>query len=151
MLDPMEQNGEDVTVNFYSPDIKNDGTFYTDSNGLEMQKRKLNKRRDFDVSIADGMEITSNFYPVTSAIAIKDANVGGNMQMVVSNSHSQGGSSIKEGRIELVQHRTSYDSDKRGLDEALYDVDEAGNPIPVQATYHVQIHGRNEKSNQREV
>lgn len=32
----MEQNGDDVTVNFYSPDIKNNGVFYTDSNGLAM-------------------------------------------------------------------------------------------------------------------
>jgi hypothetical protein len=33
-LDPVTQNGEDITVNFFSPDIKNNGTFYTDSNGL---------------------------------------------------------------------------------------------------------------------
>lgn len=33
-MDPMEQNGDAVTVNFSSPDIKNRGTFYTDSNGL---------------------------------------------------------------------------------------------------------------------
>jgi hypothetical protein len=31
--------GKDLTVNFYTPDIDNRGKFYTDSNGLEMQKR----------------------------------------------------------------------------------------------------------------
>lgn len=57
--------------------------------------------------------------------------------MTVSNSHSQAGSSIKEGRIELVQHRTTYEDDGRGLNESLYDVDAQGNPIRVHATYHV--------------
>jgi hypothetical protein len=33
-LDPVIQNGEDITVNFFSADINNNGTFYTDSNGL---------------------------------------------------------------------------------------------------------------------
>ncbi len=32
-------HGKDVTVNFFTPDIDNAGRFYTDSNGLEMQKR----------------------------------------------------------------------------------------------------------------
>jgi hypothetical protein len=31
--------GHEVTVNFWAPEIDNDGVFYTDSNGLEMQKR----------------------------------------------------------------------------------------------------------------
>lgn len=72
MMDPMEQNGEDVTVNFYSPDIKNNGVFFTDANGLEMQKRTLNERQEYGINIAEGMNITSNFYPVTSAVAIRD-------------------------------------------------------------------------------
>jgi hypothetical protein len=72
--------------------------------------------------------------------------------MTVSNSHSQAGSSIKEGRIELVQHRTTYEDDDRGLNESLYDVDAQGNPIRVHATYHVQVFDyKNEKSTQREV
>jgi hypothetical protein len=37
-----------------------------------MQKRELNKRDDYQVDIPDGMNITANFYPVTSAIAIRD-------------------------------------------------------------------------------
>ena len=95
----------------------------------------FNERPDYDIEIAEGMNITANFYPVTSAIAIRDEN----LQMTVSNSHSQGGSVNKEGRIELMQHRSTYEDDYRGLDEALYDVDSQGNPIPVHATYHVQI------------
>jgi hypothetical protein len=69
-------------VNFYSPDIKNKGVFFTDANGLEMQKRTLNERQEYKVHVEQGMNITSNFYPVTSAIAIRDDH----LQMTVSNS-----------------------------------------------------------------
>jgi len=42
--------GVEVTANFESHDIKNQDTFYTDSNGLEMQKRVLNYRPTWDWS-----------------------------------------------------------------------------------------------------
>ena len=42
-----EQASQEVTVNFYA-DINNNGVFWTDSNGLEMQRRELNKRPSWD-------------------------------------------------------------------------------------------------------
>jgi hypothetical protein len=39
---PVSLLGSEVTVNFQSLDIDNQGIFYTDSNGLEMQERILN-------------------------------------------------------------------------------------------------------------
>jgi hypothetical protein len=47
-----------------------------------MQKRTLNERQEYKVHVEQGMNITSNFYPVTSAIAIRDDQ----LQMTVSNS-----------------------------------------------------------------
>jgi hypothetical protein len=46
---PMEKEpqGMEVTVNFLSQ-LDNQNTFYTDSNGLEMQKRVLNFRPTWD-------------------------------------------------------------------------------------------------------
>lgn len=35
-LKSQEFHGHEVTVNFHAPQIKNDGVFYTDSNGMEM-------------------------------------------------------------------------------------------------------------------
>ena len=65
--------GFEVTANFYAPTINNDGVFYTDSNGLEMQKRVLNYRPTWDLTTKDGgLNITANFYPVQTAIAIID-------------------------------------------------------------------------------
>jgi hypothetical protein len=53
-------------------DFDNNGTFYTDANGLEMQKRILNYRPTWDFSAANN--ITSNYYPINTAIAIRDKN-----------------------------------------------------------------------------
>ena len=52
----------------YNSDNKN--VFFTDSNGLEMQKRVLNKRPDFNFSSYE--TVSSNYYPVNSAIVIRD-------------------------------------------------------------------------------
>ena len=70
-----EQGGTELTVNFQARDFKNNGTFYTDSNGLEMQERILNYRPTWDVEEnykEFKSNISMNFYPVTSAIAIRD-------------------------------------------------------------------------------
>jgi hypothetical protein len=52
LLGPIPNNTE-VAVNFLAPDIINGGVFYTDSNGLEMQRRELYKRPSFDTDASD--------------------------------------------------------------------------------------------------
>jgi hypothetical protein len=42
--------------------FNNSGTFYTDSNGLEMQKRILDKRPDWDLQTSQ--KESSNYYPI---------------------------------------------------------------------------------------
>ena len=54
-----------------SLDIDNNGTFWTDSNGLAMQRRVLNKRPTWEWS--GEQNITANYYPVDTAISIVDA------------------------------------------------------------------------------
>ena len=63
---------EEVTVNFHAPLISNNGVFYTDSNGLEMQRRELNFRPSWDLKTTGNINITANYYPINSAIAITD-------------------------------------------------------------------------------
>jgi hypothetical protein len=41
---PYGKVGKEVVVSWFTPNINNNGTFYTDSNGLEMQERKINYR-----------------------------------------------------------------------------------------------------------
>jgi lysosomal alpha-mannosidase len=95
---PNDNQGREVTVNWLSSDIKNNGTFYTDSNGLEMQQRILNFRPSFNFSSFE--QVSGNYYPVNSAIAIVDP--AARLQMTVLNDRSQGGSVLKQGRIELM-------------------------------------------------
>ena len=62
--------GKEITINIITPVIHNNKTFYTDSNGLEMQERILNYRETWDVSITQ--PVSGNYYPVNSAIFIQD-------------------------------------------------------------------------------
>lgn len=78
--------GHEVTANFFAPKIQNNGVFYTDSNALEMQKRILNYRPTWNLTTHGNLNITANYYPIQSAIAIVDEVT--NMQMVVMNSRS---------------------------------------------------------------
>jgi lysosomal alpha-mannosidase len=49
--------------------------------------------------------------------------------MVVMNDRSQGGSVLKDGRIELMQNRRTWHDDWTGRGEPLDERDEWGNPI----------------------
>jgi len=81
-------------------------TFWTDSNGLEMQERRINWRPTFDVIKNTKQNISSNFYPVTSAIALRDFSEGSDKQVTIMNDRTQAGSAeIERGVIELIQHR----------------------------------------------
>ena len=65
--------GKDVTVNWKMFDGFNaNNTFYTDSNGLEMQERRLNFNPGYAWA-KDMQNISNNYYPVDSAIAFRDA------------------------------------------------------------------------------
>lgn len=78
---PDDGQGKEVVVTWYTPDIDSKETFYTDSNGLEMQKRVLNERPTYDLETDE--KISSNFYPINSAIAIVDEDK--DLQLTVMN------------------------------------------------------------------
>lgn len=76
--------------------IKSD-YFYTDSNGRQMIQRERNNYAYNNDSIEP---VASNYYPVTSRITIKNSTK--DLQMSVVTDRSQGGSSLKDGEIELL-------------------------------------------------
>lgn len=53
------------------------------------------------------------------------------------NDRSQGGSSLQDGWIELMQNRRLFKDDHLGVDEALNETDQYGNGISVPATYRM--------------
>jgi hypothetical protein len=69
----LDQAGKDVVVDWYMlNDFDSGKRFWADSNGLEMVPQQLFKHRDYNYT--SNNTVSSNFYPVTSAIAIKDMN-----------------------------------------------------------------------------
>lgn len=70
----LDRSGKDIVVDwFLMDDFDTNNTFWVDSNGLEMVNKKLYQRKDYNYS-ANGT-IAGNYYPVTSAIAVRDHNV----------------------------------------------------------------------------
>ena len=107
-----------------------------------MQKRKLNYRPtwNFDIELSEGdpnTNITANYYPITSAISMKD--LASDRVFTVMNDRTQGGSALKPGNIELMQNRRIMGDDGRGVGEALDERDEQSKGVRVPATYYIQI------------
>jgi hypothetical protein len=132
---PFDGIGREVTVNWKAYNFHNNKTFYTDSNGLEMQERILNYRPSFNFFSFE--QVSGNFYPINSAIAIVDKTA--NLQFTVLNDRSQAGSAIKEGRIELMQNRRLFKDDGRGVQEPLNETDQYDNGTSVPATYRLLL------------
>jgi hypothetical protein len=118
-LPPIIYNGWEVIAQFQVEDFHNNGTFYTDSNGLEMQKRILNYRPTWDLvatNYADSLEnVTANYFPIQSALSMKD--VSSERMFTVMNDRSQGGSALADGTIEFMQNRRIPADDARGMGE----------------------------------
>ena len=71
----VENGGIEFIMDFHVDGFENQKVFYTDSNGLEMQKRVLNFRPTWDLEDnykESNENVTANYYPVNSAISMKD-------------------------------------------------------------------------------
>lgn len=114
--------GKDVTVNFKmfnGFDAK--GLFWTDSNGLEMQERKTefiptNYTFLNDKPYPNYHMISGNFFPIDSAIMMRDHNKT-NLQVTVLNDRAQSGTAdlTDKATIELMQHRRILQDDLKGV------------------------------------
>ena len=67
------ERGKDVVIDWEFLDgFDSDNNLWIDSNGLDMVSKKLWERKEFQAKKTNN--VASNFYPVTSAIAIRDKN-----------------------------------------------------------------------------
>lgn len=87
--------GREIITRF-DTDIESNEVFYTDSNGREMLERQRNHRDTWKLNLTE--QISSNYYPVTTKIAIED----NRRRMAILNDRAQGGSSLSDGSIELM-------------------------------------------------
>ncbi|XP_044592334.1 lysosomal alpha-mannosidase isoform X2 [Cotesia glomerata] len=102
-------------VTKYKSNLQSDGTFYTDSNGREMIKRKRNYRPSWNLTLEE--PIAGNYYPVTAKIYLED--VREKMRISVLNDRAQGGTSMVDGELEVMLHRRLLNDDAFGVGEAL--------------------------------
>lgn len=117
-LPSIDLDGWEVIAKFNIRDFDNNQTFFTDSNGLEMQKRILNYRPTWDLqkNLDDmNLNISYNYYPINSAIAMND--VYSERAFTVMNDRPQGGSALSPGSIEFMQNRRIPADDGKGVEE----------------------------------
>nr|CAD7429117.1 unnamed protein product [Timema monikensis] len=108
-------------VSRFVTDLSSDRLFYTDSNGRELLERRRDYRSSWNLTVTE--PVSGNYYPVTSRILIRDSNQG--TEFAVLNDRAQGGSSLKDGQIELMVHRRLKVDDGFGVAEVLNDTEPA--------------------------
>ena len=78
--------------------------------------------------------IARNFFPVTSCIAIRDEKK--EQQMTVMVERTVAGSSLVDGRVELIQYRRmSKMNDGKGITESYNEMDKHGRGLQVEGKY----------------
>lgn len=110
---PINDNTGKEIITRFSSKIASEGVFYTDSNGREMLRRERNQREGFKPNLNE--PVSGNYYPVTTCIALQDSI----KRMALLNDRAQGGSSLKDGALELMLHRRLLRDDAFGVGEAL--------------------------------
>ncbi|XP_050518488.1 lysosomal alpha-mannosidase [Diabrotica virgifera virgifera] len=115
--------------------FNNNNVFYTDSNGRELIKRVKNKRSDYTYD-PEVEPVSSNYYPVTSRIVIKDEDQ--DIEVAVLTDRSEGGSSLSQNELELMVHRRILHDDHKGVDENLNEI-EFDTGVYVRGTHYLVI------------
>lgn len=150
--------GKEVTINWQFEDFEDDGKFWTDSNGMEMQERIKDHRFSYDLDLSGQQNISWNYYPVNSAIAMRNQVKNGTftdkgVQVTIMNERSQAGSAtLTKGNIEIIHNRRLVHDDSRGVGEPLNETDKNGFGMKVNARYWLNIFDlEHEKSSQRQL
>lgn len=145
---PYTGQGMEVVLRIRSRAIKNiRKEFYTDSMGMELQQRILDKRPYWDLNVTQS--VAGNYYPVNNMIMIQDYR----RVLEVFNDRAQGGFGAFYGIVELMIQRRLYVDDLKGLFECLNETDPLssdGRGVPVWQSTHFRIRGasHNEEINQ---
>jgi hypothetical protein len=135
-----EIRGKDVMINWdFLDGFNSGGKFFLDSNSLDMHEKELWKRQEFKMN--ETSNVAANFYPVSSAIAIRDTN--SDKQVTIATTHVMGGSAgLRNGKnIELMHNRRFNIFDSYGLDDTFFEADSQDDTkgSQTESTYYLQI------------
>ena len=150
---PKRHQNEEIVLKISHSNIDNRQTFYTDANGLFMQKRIL----DYFYNSETEKRIEPNYYPVNSAIYVEDwfespSEQEAGLRMTVLNDRTQGGSSLRKGEIEIMLDRKTAFDDGQGVFEPLRDtMDHYGKEhkagLEVVTTHKIIVDSKSSKQN----
>lgn len=112
-------SGKEVVVRYFLDGFKNDGVFYTDSNGRAMIRREVNARPSSYPALKTNEAIAQNYYPVTSHMRMEDAQKGLGFSVVTDTSQAGGSVFCDKAELELLLHRRLVHDDARGVQEPL--------------------------------
>ncbi|XP_059093937.1 lysosomal alpha-mannosidase-like [Tigriopus californicus] len=130
--------GKEV-VSRFNTQLDTKKTFYTDSNGRQLLKRERNFRPTWNLNVTE--PIAGNYYPINSRIAMND----GKTFVTVLTDRSQGGSSLKDGQLEIMIHRRLLYDDAFGVGEALNE-EAFGEGLVVRGKHWLQVSSSAEAS-----
>ena len=141
-----DKTGKDVVVDWFLMDgFDTDDKFWVDSNGLQMVPKTLNYRKEYNFKTEN--TISGNYYPITSAIAVRDYNKSMNSdssqrQVTVMTDRSQGASAGMRSRKNIeVMHQRRYrrSNFSKSTGDGLNDRDDNGRGVQVKETYYMQV------------
>ena len=135
--------GKEVTLNVKT-NYQNGKSFYTDSMGLEEQKRVIDYRPTWNYTVYE--PVAGNYYPVNAFMRMVDVN--SNRSLAIISDRSQGGSVIREGEMEIMVHRRLLVDDGRGVGEPLNETQEGGKGL-AQLVRHNLVWGKEYRTVQK--
>ncbi|KAK6237322.1 hypothetical protein QUC31_002791 [Theobroma cacao] len=110
---PLDDSVGKEVITRMTANMVTDKVFYTDSNGRDFLKRVRDFREDWNLTVTQ--PVAGNYYPINLGIYITDKK----SEISVLVDRATGGSSIKDGEVELMLHRRIIKDDSRGVGEAL--------------------------------
>ncbi|XP_046463564.1 lysosomal alpha-mannosidase-like [Daphnia pulex] len=116
--------------------IPSGGRFYTDSNGRQTLLRRRDFRPTWTLDVTE--PVSGNYYPINSHIYVTDSEQNAGAVLALVNDRSQGGTSLKDGQIELMVHRRLLYDDHFGVGEPLNEPGD-GPGLVVRGTHYLLV------------
>ncbi|XVF59795.1 hypothetical protein PTKIN_Ptkin07bG0304500 [Pterospermum kingtungense] len=133
---PLDDGVGKEVITQLTANMVTDKVFYTDSNGRDFLKRVRDFREDWNLTVTQ--PVAGNYYPINLGIYTLDKK----SELSVLVDRATGGSSIKDGEIELMLHRRMLADDGRGVGEALDEsvcVGSTCQGLTIRGNYYISI------------
>ena len=122
-------------ISRFDTGFRSDGLFYTDSNGRQTLERKRHSRETWTLDTNE--LVSSNYYPTTSWLYIRD--LLSDLQLTLLPDRTQGGTSLRDGSVELMIHRRLHHDDGYGMEEKLDEPGVDGKGLVVRGKHILYI------------